>query len=233
VSAGLSVVVPTYEERGNVAALVGRLSAALGDEDWELVVVDDDSPDGTAEVLRALGHPRVRVEVRVGRRGLASAVIEGVGLARGDLVAVMDADLQHDPRLLPPLVAAVRGGAGDVAVASRFVPGGDAPGLGQLRLWGSVVASALVRWVTGLRVADPFSGCFVMRREDFRAAVPRLTGLGFKILLDLLLAHDGRLRVVELPARLDARLAGASKFDGGTVRAVVAMIRAHRRARLR
>lgn len=229
----LSVVVPTYDERENVGPLVERLADALGDEDWELVVVDDDSPDGTAEVLRALAHPRVRVEVRVGRRGLASAVIEGVALARGELVAVMDADLQHDPRLLPPLVAALRAGEGDVAVASRFVPGGDAPGLGQLRLWGSVVASALVRAATGLRIADPFSGCFVLRRADFQAAVPRLTGLGFKILLDVLLAHDGRLRVVERPARLDVRHAGVSKFDTGTVRAVVAMIRAHRRARIR
>ncbi|WP_170004460.1 glycosyltransferase, partial [Pseudopontixanthobacter vadosimaris] len=122
----LAIVLPTLNESGNLAPLIDRIGAALRGIAWEVIVVDDDSADGTADEARLLARRdgRVRVIQRMGRRGLSSAAIEGMLATAAPHVAVMDADHQHDPSLLPAMLAAVRGGA-DVAVASRFAPGGS------------------------------------------------------------------------------------------------------------
>ncbi len=127
----LTVVVPCYNEQPNVAPMIAKLDAALAGIDWEVIYVDDDSPDGTADEVRraARTDPRVRCIRRVGRRGLASAVIEGALASSADYVAVIDGDLQHDERRLPAMLAALRGGQYDLAVGSRHVEGGDAGGL--------------------------------------------------------------------------------------------------------
>lgn len=212
----LAIVLPTLNERDNLAPLVERIEAAMGSEGWEVLVVDDDSPDGTAEAARALAlaDGRVRAIQRFGRRGLASAAIEGVCATAAPFVAVMDADHQHDPALLPPMLEAVRSGACDVAVASRFVAGGSSEGLADARRQaGSKLANRLARRVTGVELSDPMSGFFLLRSETARKFAPGLSGIGFKILFDLLAVARPPLKVKEFPLEFAARRAGQSKLD--------------------
>ncbi len=214
--AELTVVVPCYNERPNVAILVDRLAATLAGVAWEVVFVDDDSPDGTAEEARALARrdARVRCLRRIGRRGLASAVIEGALSSSADFVAVMDGDLQHDETRLPDMLAALRAGDCDVVVASRHVAGGDAAGLaGAWRHRLSRSGIRLAQATLPVALTDPMSGFFALPRPLFERLAPKLTGQGFKILLDLLLSASPPLRVAELPARFHARTAGESKLD--------------------
>ena len=212
----LAVVLPTYNERANVAPLVARLEQALAGIGWEAIFVDDDSTDGTADEARRLAaaDPRIRVLQRIGRRGLASAAIEGMCATAAPVVAVMDADHQHDPALLPAMLAAIRGGECDVAVASRFAAGASTaawnnPG----RERASALANALARRVTGVALSDPMSGYFMLRAEGLRRDAHRLSGIGFKILLDILATADAPLRVKEFPLAFTARVEGESKLD--------------------
>ncbi len=211
----LTVVVPCFNERGNVAPLVCRLDAALRDVAWEAVFVDDDSPDGTADAVRAIaaGDRRIRCLRRIGRRGLSSAVIEGALSSSADLVAVIDGDLQHDETRLPEMLAVLRAGAADVVVASRFAAGGDAAGLASAsRLALSNLGIRLATLMMGKPLTDPMSGYFMMPRPLFEQIAPRLTGQGFKILLDILLSAPG-LRVQEVGARFSPRVEGESKLS--------------------
>jgi dolichol-phosphate mannosyltransferase len=212
----LAIILPTLNERGNLAPLVARIAVAMGVEGWEVIIVDDDSRDGTADEARALalGDPRVRVIQRIGRRGLASAAIEGFCATAAPYVAVMDADHQHDPALLPAMLSAVRAGEADIAVASRFADGAStaqwaAPGRERL----SAVANRLARRLTGVELSDPMSGFFLLETARARALVPRLSGIGFKILLDVLATSDTPMRVREFPLQFAARRAGESKLD--------------------
>jgi dolichol-phosphate mannosyltransferase len=213
--ARLSVIVPVFREAANVAPLVARLEVALAGIAWEAVFVDDDSPDGTTAAVRAIAarDPRIRCIRRVGRRGLASASIEGMLSVSAPFVAVMDGDLQHDEAILPAMLAAVEGGA-DIAVGSRHVAGGAAAGgfsaaRGALSDAGTRLAQALLP----VRVADPMSGFFLLRRDLVEELAPRLTGRGFKILLDLLLTARRKLTVAEIPFSFRAREHGSSKLD--------------------
>jgi len=213
--AELTVVVPCYNERANVGPMVERLAAALAGIDWEAVFVDDNSPDGTAEAVReaARRDGRIRCIRRVGRRGLASAVIEGAMSSSATFVAVIDGDLQHDETRLPELLARLREGA-DVAVASRHVAGGDTAGLANARReMMSAAGTRIAQMLTKVPLTDPMSGFFALRRSLFDELAPRLTGQGFKILLDLLLSAPRALRVAEVAARFHPRLAGESKLD--------------------
>jgi dolichol-phosphate mannosyltransferase len=215
-TAELSVVVPCYNERPNVAPLIARLDAALAGVAWEVIYVDDDSPDGTAEAVRAIAatDPRVRCIRRVGRRGLASAVIEGALSSSARFVAVMDGDLQHDETVLPQMLAALRDGPAELAVASRYVAGGDSAGLGTR--WRHVLSDggiALARAVLPVNLTDPMSGFFMMPRPLFERLAPHLTAQGFKILLDLILSAPAPLRVREIPSEFHQRVAGESKLD--------------------
>ena len=212
----LAIVLPTLNERANLAPLVARIEEALGPDGWEAIVVDDDSADGTAEEARilALADRRVRVLHRIGRRGLASAAIEGICATPAPFVAVMDADHQHDPALLPAMLEAVEEGGADIAVASRFVEGGSAEGLAsERREKGSQLANTLARRITGVALTDPMSGFFLTRAATVRQLAPRLSGIGFKLLLDLLATAPQPLRVTELPLRFAKRRSGESKLD--------------------
>lgn len=212
----LAIILPTLEERDNLAPLMERIAAALGPAGWEAIVVDDDSADGTADEARrlALTDPRVRVIQRIGRRGLASAAIEGMCATAAPFVAVMDADHQHDPALLPAMLAAVQRGECDVAVASRFVAGASADGLASARRErGSRIANRVAQRMAGVELSDPMSGYFLLPTATARRLAPRLSGIGFKILLDLLASAPQPLRVRELPLLFAARRAGASKLD--------------------
>jgi dolichol-phosphate mannosyltransferase len=212
----LTVVVPCYNERANVVPLVAALDAALAGLAWEVVFVDDDSPDGTAAEIRRLAQsdPRLRCLRRIGRRGLASAVIEGALASSAAAIAVMDGDLQHDPAILPAMLRAVRPGGADIAVGSRHAEGGDAVGLAsRWRRWLSGAGIRLAQAFLPARLSDPMSGFFVLSRPLFERLAPRLTGQGFKILLDLVLTAGPGLRVIEFAYHFRPREAGASKLD--------------------
>ncbi|MBO0710359.1 MAG: glycosyltransferase, partial [Acetobacteraceae bacterium] len=200
-TAELTVVVPCYNERANVAPLVDKLDAALGGVRWEVVFVDDDSPDGTASEVRRIAarDPRVRCIRRIGRRGLASAVIEGALSSSSPVIAVMDGDLQHDETRLPEMLAALRGGVCDLAVASRHIAGGDAAGLSSpWRHRISELGIRVAQMFLKTTLSDPMSGFFMLRRALFDEIAPQLAGKGFKILLDIVLSSPSKLRVLEI-----------------------------------
>lgn len=212
----LAIVLPTFNEAANIAPMVARLEAALGPSGWEAIFVDDDSTDGTADVARRISRadPRIRVIQRFGRRGLASAAIEGMCATAAPIVAVMDADLQHDPTLLPGMLEAVRSGNCDIAVASRFVEGASMEAWNRPdRERASALANRLARKVTRVTLTDPMSGFFMLRAETVRDNVHRLSGIGFKILLDILATVETPLKVKEFPMAFGARAAGESKLD--------------------
>lgn len=212
----LAIIIPTLNERSNVGALAARLAEVLGPDGWEAIFVDDHSTDGTADALRelALGDPRIRVIERFGRRGLASAAIEGMCATAAPFVALMDADHQHDPALLPAMLAAVESGEADIAVASRFIEGASAQGLESAgRERGSRLANALAKRLTGTDLSDAMSGFFLLRSAQLRAQAPRLSGIGFKLLLDILAGASPRLKVREFPMQFAPRAGGQSKLD--------------------
>lgn len=214
--ATLSIVLPTFNERDNVPVLVERLDKVLAGVAWEVIVVDDNSPDGTADAARALAarDPRVRVIRRVGRRGLSGACIEGMLASSADFVAVMDADLQHDETLLPKMLAKLSADEADLVVASRHVEGGAVGnGLSSVRASGSGLANTLARRLLRVELSDPMSGFFMIRRQDVERLAPRLSAQGFKILLDIAASARGELRIAELPYVFRERLHGQSKLD--------------------
>ena len=211
----LTVVVPALDERDNIEPLVALLDAALSRIAWEVIFVDDDSRDDTAAHVRELARkdPRVRCIQRIGRRGLSTACIEGVLACAAPYVAVMDADLQHDEALLPRMLELLRSGAHDIVIGSRYMPGGDVGGLSPRRVGASKLGTQLSRAICKVDITDPMSGFFMVRREVFENAVRRLSGQGFKILLDLLASSEHALRVKELPYHFRERRHGASKLD--------------------
>ena len=212
----LSVIVPAFNERGNVAELLERLRAALTGVDWEVIYVDDDSPDGTADAVRACAHVdrRIRCIQRVGRRGLSSAVIEGILASSAPVVAVIDADLQHDETLLPRMLERMRRDSLDVVIGSRYVDGGGTGDWSDTRASLSRLATRLSRLVVRQPLSDPMSGFFMISRPAFERAVHRLSGQGFKILLDLFASSPEPYRFAELPYTFRSRVHGESKLDG-------------------
>jgi len=216
----LTMVVPTFNERANVARVVERLREVLVGVRWQAIFVDDNSPDGTAEAVKAIAasDPRVHCIRRVGRRGLAGAVVEGVLASAAPFVGVIDGDLQHDETVLPQMLAALKGGEADLVIASRYL---DAPkvaeGLSPIRSAGSRFANWLGRLVLRQDVNDPVSGFFMMRREVVDRVAPKLASEGFKILFDLIASQPAPLRIVEVPYSFRERQAGGSKLDNRVI----------------
>lgn len=210
----LTVVVPTFNERSNIEPLVARLDRALAGLRWEAIFVDDDSADGTSSVLRTVGarDARIRCIRRVGRRGLAGACIEGMLAAQAPIVAVIDADLQHDESVLPAMLRAVDGGA-DIVVGTRYAGGGEASAFSAARGAMSRAATVVSRLLLRVPSSDPMSGFFMVRREVVEAIAPKLSVQGFKILLDILSTVPPGLKVVEVPYSFGVRVAGDSKLD--------------------
>jgi dolichol-phosphate mannosyltransferase len=214
-AAELSVVVPTYNEAENVPLLVEKLKVALAGIDWEVIFVDDDSRDGTATVARSLAQSsggRVRVVQRIGRRGLSSACVEGALASSAPYIAVMDGDLQHDERLLPKMLKSLKDGA-EIAVGSRFVPGGDVGEFAANRIKISKAGAQLAKLVVKQELSDPMSGFFMLRRDVFERVVRNLSAKGFKILLDIFASAPKPLKAVELPFTFGSRIKGESKLD--------------------
>ena len=210
--ARVSLVIPTRNERDNIVTLLDAVRATMAGRDFEIWIVDDDSPDRTWEVASAyaLSHPEVFVLRRFGERGLSSAVLAGFKLAQGDVLAVMDADHSHDPHLLPRLIDAIDVGA-EVAVGSRRVPGGGAENWKWHRRRTSDLATSLTKWLLPALLSDPMSGYFALRRAVFESVSDTLQGKGYKILLEIVCrAHP--VRVVELPYMFRDRRQGISKL---------------------
>lgn len=215
----LSVIVPVLNERANVAPLVDGLRTALAGLAWEVVFVDDGSTDGTREAVAAIGRAdgRVRLLHRVGRRGLASAFIEGVRCSLARYVAAIDGDLQHDETLLPDMLALLQAGQADIVIGSRYVAGGAVGDWDRTRAGMSDMATKLSRMVLRADVTDPMSGFFMLPRTVFDRAAPRLSAVGFKILLDLMASLPQTPAVRELPYTFRTRVAGESKLDAGVL----------------
>ena len=212
----LAVVVPTFNERGNVAVMVARLDQALQGRRWEAIFVDDDSPDGTADAVRELGRidARVRVIQRIGRRGLSSACIEGMCATAAPMVAVIDGDGQHDEALLPTMLDRLQEDERlDLVVGSRFAAGGGTGDWDRDRAAKSALATRLSRRVLKGDLTDPMSGFFMIRTAIARRLSPDLSAIGFKILLDLMTTSPKPLAFAELAYTFRTRTEGESKLD--------------------
>ncbi|MEY9704894.1 glycosyltransferase [Bradyrhizobium diazoefficiens] len=211
----LSVIVPTFNERDNVTVLYRRLEATLASVAWEVVFVDDNSPDGTWDVVRALAQrdSRVRCVRRIGRRGLSGACIEGILASSAPFVAVIDADLQHDETQLPKMLLLLASDEADLVVGSRYIEGYKSEGFNKQRAGASALATEVARKMLRVEIADPMSGFFMVRRDRFEELAPKLSVHGFKILLDLVATAHGSLPAVEIPYTFGARQHGESKLD--------------------
>ncbi len=211
----LTIIIPTLNEVDNVVPLVAQLETVLRSVSWSVLFVDDDSNDGTYEVLRTLAFERPHVQAirRIGRRGLSSACIEGMAMATSSYIAVMDADLQHDEHLLTPMLTLMEDRHLDLVAASRFLHGGSVGSLSAKRTCMSRVANTLSAWLCGLHLSDPMSGFFMLKKSLFHEVYPGLSGQGTKILLDIITAARRPIQYAELPLRFRERLSGQSKLD--------------------
>jgi dolichol-phosphate mannosyltransferase len=211
----LSVIVPTFNERDNVVTLFHRIDAALPGVHWEAIFVDDNSPDGTWDVVRTLAreNSRARCVRRIGRRGLSGACIEGILASSAPCVAVIDADLQHDETQLAKMLGLIERDEAELVVGSRYVEGGSADSFNRQRAGASQFATAVAKRALGVAIADPMSGFFMIRRDRFEQLAPQLSIQGFKILLDVVATARGKLRTIEIPYTFGSRLHGESKLD--------------------
>lgn len=226
----LSVIVPTFNERDNIAPLIEKLEAALAGISFEVIIVDDNSPDGTADLAKQIAaqKPHVRCIHRIGRRGLSSACIEGMASSAAEFVAVIDADHQHDETILTQMLDQARAGA-DIVVGSRYTgEGSSQDGFSASRQKGSELATRLSGILTGKALSDPMSGFFLLRRSLFNEIVPRLSREGFKILLDIIATGNrqlGRkLTITEVPYTFRPRFAGESKMSALVVAQFLGLI---------
>jgi dolichol-phosphate mannosyltransferase len=211
----LAIVVPTYNEKSNVIEMLEALEKTMRGVRWEVIFVDDDSPDGTASKVReiALQDSRVRVLQRVGRRGLSSACMEGMLATAAPFIAVMDADLQHDESILPQMFSLLKERQLDLVIASRLVGDGSMGEMERKRVLLSSVGSRLSRFVCRCDLSDAMSGFFIVNRNFLNEVVHRLSGVGFKILVDLVASSPRPVRCAEVAYRFRPRRHGESKLD--------------------
>ncbi|MBU6215498.1 MAG: glycosyltransferase [Acidobacteria bacterium] len=215
----LSVVTPTFNEAENLPLLVAALQESLAGLPHEIIVADDDSPDGTWEIAERLGEadPSVRVVRRFHDHGLSTAVLDGMSVARGRVLAVIDADLQHDPAILPEMVAALDDGRADVVVGSRATEGGGYGDWAASRRLVSWVATFIARVVLRVSVSDPMSGYFALTRSAYERGAAGINPRGFKILLEFI-GRDRDLRVLEVPYEFRNRVHGETKLNRSVIR---------------
>jgi dolichol-phosphate mannosyltransferase len=211
----LSVVIPTLNEAGNIEPLLERLGVALAGIEWEAIFVDDGSKDGTPELLTRIAQAdrRVRMVRRIGRRGLSSAVVEGALASTTPIVAVIDADLQHDEKVLPDLYRAIADEGNELAIGTRYAGNGSTGEWAEDRLKISRFATALASPIMKTKMSDPMSGFFAVRRDILLEAAPRLSSVGYKILLDLAASYPRPLKLAEVGYTFGTRQHGESKLD--------------------
>lgn len=220
----LSVISPTYNEAENVSRLIAEVEKALQSTDYEILISDDDSPDRTWAFVEEIGcrNPRVRALRRTSNRGLGPSVVDGFSAATGDALACIDADLQHDPTILPQMLKELESGA-DLVVATRYMPGGGTANWGMIRRLGSWGCTKLAQVLLGVKLRDPMSGYFMMRRNDFLRIRDRLNVRGFKILLEIA-AHMRPRRLGEVPYTFGPRAQGESKLSNKIVLAYLSQV---------
>ena len=215
----LTVVAPCFNEKDNIPRLVEKLELALRGIEWEVLFVDDDSPDGSADVARAISrsNPRVRCLQRLRRRGLSTAVIEGILASSAPYIAVIDADLQHDENLLSAMLEKIKSEDLDIVIGSRYLAEGGVADWDTRRVAISNLACRVAQRLIRTQLTDPMSGFFVVTRSAFEVAMRDLSGRGFKILLDIMLSASRPLRYLELPYQFKSRSFGESKLDSNAV----------------
>ena len=216
--AELTIIVPTLNEVENLSPFIARLDAVMAGIDWELIFVDDDSRDGTADRARGISaaQPRVRVIQRIGRSGLASACIEGMLATAAPVLAVMDADMQHDESVLPVMYRLLRSEDLDIVVGSRHVGSGSMGQMPARRKALSRLGARISAAVCHCDLSDPMSGYFVLTRQFLNSVIRRLSGIGFKILTDILASSPRPVRLREVGYTFRNRVHGASKLDMNT-----------------
>ena len=215
----LSVITPTFNEAGNIVLLLDALSAALVDVSHEIIVVDDDSPDRTWELAEqyAVSDPSVRVLRRFSDHGLSSAVMAGMAASTGDVIAVIDADLQHDERVLPEMVRRIAAGEADIAVGTRGAEGGSYGNFSPFRRFVSWVAATIARLFLRVSATDPMSGFFAISRSSYRDVASTINPQGFKILLEFV-GRNRDLRVTEVGYEFRTRQHGETKLSPSVIR---------------
>lgn len=211
----LAIVVPTFNERDNILPLLNALDAALQGISFEVIFVDDDSPDGTASVARkiSLDRSNVRVLQRIHRRGLASACMEGMMATSAPYIAVMDADGQHDESILPEMLNKIRQTGADLIVGSRNIAGGSMGDFSADRTAVSNLGRRVSRMICHTEINDPMSGFFLLDRRFLEEVAPNVSAVGFKILVDLIASARRPVRLYEWPYRFGSRRHGESKLD--------------------
>lgn len=211
----VGIIVPVFNEAENVEPLLERLKQSLSGYVWEVIFVDDSSPDGSAARVREFARldPRVRCVQRFGRRGLSSAVVEGMLASAAPVLAVIDGDMQHDESVLPRMIDTLLANEADVVIGTRYAGEGSTGDWDKSRESLSRAATWLSNRVIRTHVSDPMSGFFAVKREAFEAALPNLSNVGFKILLDILASTPQPLRMAEIPYTFRTREAGESKLD--------------------
>lgn len=211
----LAIVLPTYNERDNVPFIIGQLRETLGNFAWEAVFVDDDSPDGTAGLIRdyAAADARIRLIYRLGRRGLASASLEGMLATTAEYIVVMDSDLQHDETAIPAMLHMARSRELDLVVATRNSSDGSMGDFSNRRVRLSQLGRKISRAVCRCEVSDPMSGFFLIRRDYFLRTAHSLQGRGFKTLVDILASGPRPVRIGEVGYVFRSRIHGDSKLD--------------------
>jgi dolichol-phosphate mannosyltransferase len=214
-----AIIVPTLNEQGNVAALIAGLDTALAGRCFEIIFVDDWSSDGTAALVQSIAEQRsdVRLIRRYGRSGLSSAVVEGMLSTTAPVLAVIDADRQHDERVLPSLVDFVASGRADLAVGTRYSGEGSTGDWAKDRVLASRLATRLAHLLLPIKLSDPMSGFFAVSRTAFEDALPQMSTTGFKVLLDIVASSPKPLKIEERPYQFRARLSGESKLDAGVM----------------
>src|SRR6266705_5903781 len=220
----LSVISPTYNESKNICLLIAELEKVLEGADYEILISDDDSPDLTWVRAEEIGqrNPRVRFLRRTCNRGLGPSVVDGFSAATGEAVACIDADLQHDPTILPKMLKELENGS-DLVVATRYMPGGGTANWGLIRRLGSWACTKLAQWLLGLKLRDPMSGYFMMRRSDFLKIRDQLNVRGFKSLLEIA-AHMHPRHLSEVPYTFGPRAQGESKLSNKIVFAYLSQV---------
>lgn len=224
-----SLVIPTYNERANIPALVAAVHGAIGARPHEIIIVDDDSPDRTWELVEELSasRPWLKCIRRRGERGLSTAVIAGFEAARGDVLGVMDADMSHDESILPAMLDEVARGA-DMVIGSRRIPGGGATRWPWYRRLTSGVATWIAKRLLRLDISDPMSGYFALTRAVYEAAKGRVRPTGYKIMLELY-CRARPAAVAEVPFVFRDRRQGYSKLTASVMRQFIGMVVALRR----
>ena len=211
----LTVVIPTLNEAGNIEPLLEKIGVALAGIEWEAIFVVDGSTDGTPDLLTSIAQNdrRVRMVRRIGRRGLSSAVVEGALASTTPIIAVIDADLQHDERILPDLYKAIAKDGNELAIGTRYAGNGSTGEWDDKRLKISRFATALASPIMKTRLSDPMSGFFAVRRDVLLEAAPGLSNVGYKILLDLVASSPRTLKLAEVGYTFGTRQSGESKLD--------------------